>query len=70
MCALLRRLLALAAAAAPGAPLAAAEPFSLQGPLVDPADFRITVFARGLNYPKGMQLLPDGSLLAATSDPV
>ncbi len=45
-------------------------PFELLGPGVDPAQFRATVFAGGLNYPKGMALLADGSLLVATSDPV
>jgi len=46
-----------------------AVPFTLQGPGVDPQDFEVTVFASGLNYPKGMLELPDGSLLVATSDP-
>ena len=32
---------------------------------VDPADFRVTTFASGLNYPYGMQQLSDGSLLVA-----
>ncbi|MBI4606938.1 MAG: hypothetical protein HY721_33665 [Planctomycetes bacterium] len=50
-------------------PAAAAVPFALGGPGVDPADFEVTVFASGLNYPKGMQRLPDGSILVATSDP-
>lgn len=47
----------------------AADPFTIRGPGVRASDFRITRFASGLNYPKGMQELPDGSLLAATSDP-
>jgi glucose/arabinose dehydrogenase len=43
-------------------------PFQIQGPGVDPADFRITTFATGLNFPVGMAALPDGSLLVATTD--
>jgi sugar lactone lactonase YvrE len=38
-------------------------------PRVNPADFRITTFASGLNFPNGMAILPDGSLLVATSRP-
>ena len=53
-----------------GATCPAAGPFTVRGPGVDGADFRVTVFASGLNYPKGMQVLPDGSLLVATSDPI
>ena len=45
----------------------AATPLRLQVP--DPTQFRVTVFASGLNYPKGMARLSDGSLLVATSDP-
>jgi glucose/arabinose dehydrogenase len=37
---------------------------------VHPADFRITTFATGLNYPHSMAQLPDGSILVSTSDPV
>ena len=37
---------------------------------VNPADFRYTTFASGLNYPVGMQQLSDGSILAATSNPI
>lgn len=37
---------------------------------VNPADFRYTTFASGLNYPVGMQMLSDGSLLVATSNPI
>ncbi len=59
--------LAVLAAQARGASPA---PFELRGPGVDPAQFRATVFAGGLNYPKGMALLADGSLLVATNDPV
>jgi len=35
---------------------------------VNPEDFEITVFASGLNYPVGMALLPDSSLLVAVSN--
>ena len=46
-------------------------PFSVGGdPSVNPADFRITTFASGLNYPAGMLALPDGSLLVGVSNPV
>jgi glucose/arabinose dehydrogenase len=45
-------------------------PFSVGGPGVNPADFRITTFASGLNYPNGMLTLSDGSLLVGTSNPV
>jgi glucose/arabinose dehydrogenase len=38
-------------------------------PRVDSSRFRFTVFASGLNFPKSMQELSDGSLLVATSDP-
>jgi len=47
-----------------------AAPFTVQGPGVNPADFRVTTFATGLNYPHGMQTLPDGSFLVAVSNPV
>ena len=47
------------------------KPFAIGGdPSVHPADFRITTFATGLNYPHSIQVLPDGSLLVSTSDPV
>ncbi len=36
-------------------------------PRVDPNDFRITVFASGLDFPASPQELPDGSILVATS---
>jgi glucose/arabinose dehydrogenase len=42
-------------------------PFTLQGPGVNPNDFRITVFATNLSYPLGMSRLSDGSLLVAVS---
>ncbi len=38
-------------------------------PSVDASKFRVTVFAEGLNYPKSMQELSDGSLLVGTSNP-
>ena len=38
-------------------------------PRVNPADLEITTFASGLNFPNGMALLSDGSLLVATSNP-
>lgn len=53
------------------APLFAAVPpvpFTIQGPGVNPAQFRVTAFATGLNYPLGMVELADGSILAASTD--
>ena len=38
-------------------------PFTLQGPGVNPGDFRVTTFASGLSFPLGMVELSDGSLL-------
>ena len=35
---------------------------------VQPEEFRITVFAKGLNYPLGMVLLDDGSVLVAVTN--
>ena len=49
-------------------PVRAALPFALQGPGIDPAHFRVTIFASGLNYPVGMVQLADGSILATSSD--
>jgi len=46
---------------------ASAAPFTIQGPGVNPADFRITVFAANLNFPVGMARLSDGSLLVGVS---
>src|SRR5262245_62172824 len=46
----------------------AAVPFSLQGPGVNPAHFRVTEFATGLNYPIGMAELSDGSILVTSTD--
>jgi glucose/arabinose dehydrogenase len=45
-------------------------PFTIGGDArVHPEDFRITRFARGLNYPYSMLQLSDGSLLVGTSKP-
>ena len=44
-----------------------AAPFSIQGPSVNPADFRITVFATNLYFPVGMARLSDGSILVGVS---
>lgn len=50
--------------------LLAAAPFAVGGdPSVDPADFRVTEFATGLDFPYGMQQLADGSMLVGTSHP-
>ena len=38
---------------------------TLQGPGVHPSDFRVTVFARNVDFPLGMVSLDDGSLLVA-----
>jgi glucose/arabinose dehydrogenase len=47
-----------------------AVPFTLGGdPRVHPSDFRVTVFASGINYPYSMLQLSDGSLLAGLSNP-
>jgi hypothetical protein len=46
-------------------------PFPVGGdPIVNPADFRITTFASGLNYPKALMSLSDGSLLVAVNNPL
>jgi len=48
----------------------AAAQFTIGGdPRVNPADFRITTFATGLNYPNGLARLSDGSILVATNNP-
>lgn len=44
-------------------PAAMAQPFTVQGPGVNPNDFRVTTFASGLSFPMGMAELSDGSLL-------
>src|SRR5262249_8970889 len=36
---------------------------------VSPTDFRVTTFASGLNYPKGLTTLSDGSILVAVNNP-
>jgi glucose/arabinose dehydrogenase len=46
----------------------AAIPFQLGGPGVNPANFRVTAFATGLNYPVGMAEFPDGSILVTSTD--
>ena len=43
-------------------------PFTIEGPGIDPADFEVTVFASGLNFPVGMTELSDGSIMVATSN--
>ncbi|MDX1978720.1 MAG: hypothetical protein SFV51_00525 [Bryobacteraceae bacterium] len=48
---------------------AAAAPILASHPAI-PAPLQISTFATGLNYPYGMHVLADGSLLAATSSPV
>lgn len=45
-----------------------APPFTVEGPGVDPADFHVTVYAAGMDFPLGMAELPDGSLLATVSE--
>ncbi len=45
-----------------------APPFTVEGPGVRAADFRVTVFAQGVDFPLGMAELPDGSLLATVSE--
>src|SRR5262245_37387054 len=53
-----------------GRTLLTSPPFSVGGdPIVNPADFRVTTFASGLNYPHGMTTLSDGSLLVAVNNP-
>jgi len=46
---------------------ASGQPFTMQGPGVNSNDFRVTVFASGLNLPTGMARLADNSLLVTTS---
>src|SRR5258706_8929557 len=43
-------------------------PFTIQGPNVNPAQFRVTTFVTGINYVVGMERLSDGSVLAAVTD--
>lgn len=54
--------------AALSAQLALASPILSTNPAI-PANMHITTFATGVNYPYGLCMLPDGSLLAATSRP-
>lgn len=50
--------------------LLAAAPFAVGGdPSINSADFRVTTFASGIDFPYGMQELPDGSILVGTSPP-
>jgi glucose/arabinose dehydrogenase len=42
---------------------AAGVPFTVQGPGINSNDFRVTIFANGLDFPLGMARLSDGSLL-------
>src|SRR5260370_23230578 len=45
-------------------------PFSVGGdPIVHPADFRVTAFASGLNFPTGVLTEPDGSMLVVVNNP-
>ena len=45
-------------------------PFVVGGdPIVDAADFRVTAFASGLNFPTGVLAEPDGSLLVVVNNP-
>ena len=70
---LVRSLVALAvcvSAHVAGTVAPAAAQFTIGGdPRVNPADFRITTFASGLNFPNGLARLSDGSILVATSNP-
>jgi len=47
---------------------AAEVPFVVQGPGVNTADFKVTVFASGLDFPNGIAELTDGSLIVTASD--
>ena len=38
-------------------------------PRVDPSEFRVTMFATGLNFPHSIQQLADGSIMVGTSTP-
>jgi len=42
-----------------------ATPLVIQGPGISPSDFKVTVFASGLDFPLAMAELDDGSILAA-----
>lgn len=60
--------LSLVGALLVGTLLRAQVPFSIQGPGVNPDDFRMTTFATGLNFPVGMTELSDGSIMVAVSN--
>jgi glucose/arabinose dehydrogenase len=63
-------LMPVCVAGTPGTAWAEVSPLRVGGdPRVHPVDFRSTVFATGLNFPYGMERLPDGSLLVGTSRP-
>ncbi len=59
--------LAIFSVLATAGPSPAGIPFTLEGPGVNPDDFRITEFASGLNFPVGMTELDDGSVLVAVN---
>ena len=60
--------LALAALLLATSAAAQTPPFTVGGgPRVDPSDFRVTIFASGLDSPVSMQALSDGSLLVGTN---
>src|ERR1043166_6758695 len=46
---------------------ASGQPFTVQGPGVNSNDFRVTVFASGLDCPLGMAKLSDGSLVVTVN---
>ena len=62
------RCLVAICAVVPGTAALGAVPFPIQGPGVNPANFRVTTFASGVSYPVGMAELSDGSLLVAVTD--
>lgn len=47
--------------------MAVADPILGTNPAI-PAGLQLTTFASGLNFPYGLYQLPDGSILAATSN--
>jgi hypothetical protein len=47
-------------------PRAEGQTVSIQGPGVNPSDFRVTTFVSGISFPLGMAELPDGSLLVSS----
>ena len=53
-----------------GSAAASAQPFEIGGDArVDPGDFEVTTFAAGLDFPVGMAVLQDGSLLVGVNTP-